>query len=208
MKVAGDRIGRFRVERFLGAGGIAEVYQVRHELLDTSHALKLLPIARRGLAKRLIQEGRIQAQLQHPNVVSVTDVVEERGQIGLVMEYVEGTSLEELLREGGAMDFDEAMDLIIREVGGGGTDYGQAWQDLHDRPASSDELVDAQARWYHHAIACFGPGRCLFESNFPVDRRSLPYGVYWNAMKKIAARYSADEQQAMFHDNAERIYKL
>jgi L-fuconolactonase len=86
-------------------------------------------------------------------------------------------------------------------------DNGYGW-DRRDRPASSDELVEAQARWYHHAIACFGPGRCLFESNFPVDRRSLPYGVYWNAMKKIAARYTAAEQQAMFHDNAQRIYRL
>jgi predicted TIM-barrel fold metal-dependent hydrolase len=48
----------------------------------------------------------------------------------------------------------------------------------------------------------------MFESNFPVDRRSLPYNVYWNAMKKIAARYSADEQQAMFHDTAAKVYKL
>ena len=86
-------------------------------------------------------------------------------------------------------------------------DNGFGW-DRRNRPASSDELVEAQSRYYHHAIGCFGPARCLFESNFPVDRRSLPYGVYWNAMKKIAARYSAAEQQAMFHDNAARIYRL
>ena len=97
---------------------------------------------------------------------------------------------------------------VVAKIGGMAMpDNGYGW-DRRDRPASSDELVEAQARWYHHAIACFGPGRCLFESNFPVDRRSLPYGVYWNAMKKIAARYSADEQQAMFHDNAARIYRL
>ena len=97
---------------------------------------------------------------------------------------------------------------VVAKIGGMAMpDNGYGW-DRRDRPASSDELVEAQARWYHHAIACFGPGRCLFESNFPVDRRSLPYGVYWNAMKKIAARYTADEQQAMFHDNAARIYRL
>jgi L-fuconolactonase len=97
---------------------------------------------------------------------------------------------------------------VVAKIGGMAMpDNGYGW-DRRDRPASSDELVEAQARWYHHAIACFGPGRCLFESNFPVDRRSLPYGVYWNAMKKIAAHYSADEQQAMFHDNAARIYRL
>ena len=97
---------------------------------------------------------------------------------------------------------------VVAKLGGlAMPDNGYGW-DQRSRPASSDELVEAQARWYHHAIACFGPGRCLFESNFPVDRRSLPYGVYWNAMKKIAARYTAAEQQAMFHDNAQRIYRL
>ncbi len=97
---------------------------------------------------------------------------------------------------------------VVAKIGGlAMPDNGFGW-DQRARPASSDELVEAQARYYHHAIACFGPGRCMFESNFPVDRRSLPYGVYWNAMKKLAARYSAAEQQALFHDNAARIYKL
>ncbi len=97
---------------------------------------------------------------------------------------------------------------VVAKLGGlAMPDNGFGWH-LRDRPASSDELLAAQARYYHHAIACFGPARCMFESNFPVDRWSLPYGVYWNAMKKLAARYTAAEQQAMFHDNAERVYRL
>ena len=97
---------------------------------------------------------------------------------------------------------------VVAKIGGlAMPDNGFGW-DRRDRPASSDELVAAQARYYHHTIECFGPARCMFESNFPVDRRSLPYNVYWNAMKKIAARYSADEQQAMFHDTAARVYRL
>ena len=97
---------------------------------------------------------------------------------------------------------------VVAKIGGlAMPDNGFGW-DRRDRPASSDELVAAQARYYHHTIECFGPARCMFESNFPVDRRSLPYNVYWNAMKKIAARYSADEQQSMFHDTAAKVYKL
>ena len=97
---------------------------------------------------------------------------------------------------------------VIAKLGGlAMPDNGFGW-DKRDRPATSDELVAAQARYYHHTIECFGPQRCMFESNFPVDRRSLPYASYWNAMKKIAARYSADEQQAMFYGTAQRIYKL
>jgi predicted TIM-barrel fold metal-dependent hydrolase len=48
----------------------------------------------------------------------------------------------------------------------------------------------------------------MFESNFPVDRRSLSYHVLWNRPKKIASRYSETEQAAMFHDTAARVYRL
>jgi L-fuconolactonase len=97
---------------------------------------------------------------------------------------------------------------VVAKLGGlAMPDNGFGW-DRRDRPASSDELVTAQAHYYHHAIECFGPDRCMFESNFPVDRRSLPYAIYWNAMKKIAARHTADEQHAMFYGTAARVYKL
>ena len=56
-------------------------------------------------------------------------------------------------------------------------------------------------------ISCFGADRCMFESNFPVDRWSLSYAVLWNAFKKIAARYSQPDQDALLHDNALRVYQ-
>jgi len=80
--------------------------------------------------------------------------------------------------------------------------------DKRDNPASSDELVAAQKRYYHHTIDCFGPARCMFESNFPVDKRSISYPVLWNALKKIAAEYNEDEQQEMFYGTAARVYRL
>lgn len=84
---------------------------------------------------------------------------------------------------------------------------GFGWHE-RDRPASSDEFVAAQRRYYDHAIDCFGPDRCMFESNFPVDRMSLSYAVLWNGLKKVAARYSEAERQAMFHGTATRVYRL
>jgi predicted TIM-barrel fold metal-dependent hydrolase len=48
----------------------------------------------------------------------------------------------------------------------------------------------------------------MFESNFPVDRLSISYPVLWNALKKIAARYSESEQQALFAGTASKVYKL
>tara|TARA_E500000331_G_scaffold230992_1_gene221277 strand:+ start:92 stop:1096 length:1005 start_codon:yes stop_codon:yes gene_type:complete len=77
-----------------------------------------------------------------------------------------------------------------------------------DKPPSSDELVDATAPYYDHCIDLFGVDRCMFESNFPVDKESCSYAVLWNAFKKMTAGRSAPERQALFHDNAHRAYRL
>ncbi len=77
-----------------------------------------------------------------------------------------------------------------------------------DAPPGSEELAEAWGPFMHHAIEQFGPGRCMFESNFPVDKVSCSYPVLWNALKRIAAGYSEDEKQAMFHDTAVRVYRL
>jgi predicted TIM-barrel fold metal-dependent hydrolase len=75
-------------------------------------------------------------------------------------------------------------------------------------PPTSAELLAAQRRWYEHTIDCFGPERCMFESNFPVDRFSLGYTTYWNAMGELAQGYSVDERAAMFAGTARRVYGL
>ena len=77
-----------------------------------------------------------------------------------------------------------------------------------DRPATSDEIVAATGRYHLHAIEAFGPDRCMFESNFPVDKRSCSYHVLWNAFKKIAAAFSPAEKTALFHDTAASAYGL
>jgi len=101
-----------------------------------------------------------------------------------------------------------ALPNTVAKIGGlAMPDNGYGWH-RRDRPATSDELVEAQARWYHHTIDCFGPERCMFESNFPVDRFSLNYVSWWNAAKKIAARYDDAEQQDLFAGTARRVYAV
>lgn len=75
-------------------------------------------------------------------------------------------------------------------------------------PPSSDEIVARQARYYHFAIETFGPARCMFESNFPVDKCAMSYEVLWNAFKKMAAAYSETEKDQMFRGTASRVYGL
>jgi eukaryotic-like serine/threonine-protein kinase len=94
----GTRIDRYIVLDVLGQGGMAVVYRVRHETLNSVHALKVVVVPIRQIMGRLLLEGKAQARLHHRNVVQVSNVIEVDGSPGLVMEYVPGPSLEALLR--------------------------------------------------------------------------------------------------------------
>jgi predicted TIM-barrel fold metal-dependent hydrolase len=80
----------------------------------------------------------------------------------------------------------------------------------HHRPSppTSDELVAATSDYYLHTIDKFGPRRCMFESNFPVDRVSCSYVVLWNAFKKMAATFTDEEKAQLFHRTAAEVYRL
>ncbi len=90
-------VDRYTVKALLGEGGQAQVYLVEHRDLGTLHALKMMSALGQSLRERLLQEGRIQAHLRHPNIVTVTDVVTSGAATGLVMEYIRGPSLGQLL---------------------------------------------------------------------------------------------------------------
>lgn len=114
----GSVVGRLRLLRPLGEGGLAKVYLAEHELLGSQHAVKFLSVQGEKLAERLIREGQIQARLRHPHIVPVTDVVEVSGMVGLVMEFIEGPSLRELIDDNGAMPVPEALALFAQILDG------------------------------------------------------------------------------------------
>lgn len=86
-------------------------------------------------------------------------------------------------------------------------DNGFGW-DKAERPPTSDEFAEVQQRYYLHMIDCFGPERCMFESNFPVDKRSLSYHVLYNGLKKMVADFSESEKDRMFHGTAAEVYRI
>ena len=97
---------------------------------------------------------------------------------------------------------------VVAKIGGlAMPDNGFGWHTA-DRPPTSDEFIEAQGRYYRHTIEQFGPERCMFESNFPVDRWSLSYRTFWNAAKKLITDFSADERDAMLRGTAARVYRL
>jgi L-fuconolactonase len=76
------------------------------------------------------------------------------------------------------------------------------------RPPSSAELAELLGPYYLHCIDEFGPDRCMFESNFPVDRASCSYTVLWNGFKRLTETFAASERAGLFRDTAMRIYRL
>jgi serine/threonine protein kinase len=93
-----DSIEKYIVEAEIGVGAMATVYRVRHTQLGSLHALKVLHVNNDSVKQRTIQEGQVQSGLRHPNIVTVTDIVDVNGSPGLVMELVEGPTLDSWLQ--------------------------------------------------------------------------------------------------------------
>jgi len=75
-------------------------------------------------------------------------------------------------------------------------------------PPNSVQLSDVWKPWIYETIDMFGFDRCMFESNFPVDKGSCSYGALWNAFKILAKDMSDDEINKLFSKNAAKIYKI
>jgi L-fuconolactonase len=97
---------------------------------------------------------------------------------------------------------------VYMKLGGLGQKLcGFGWQE-RATPPGSIELAKAMEPYYLWCIEKFGAKRCMFESNFPVDRESYSYTVMWNAFKLICKGFSTVERADLFHDTASRVYHL
>lgn len=108
---------RYEVTEKLGAGGMAQVYKGKDTILGRFVTIKVLReelLADELLVKRFYSEAQSVARLSHPNIVSIYDVGEEDGKPYLVMEYVEGRSLKEVIREKKKLPYQEAVGIAIQ----------------------------------------------------------------------------------------------
>lgn len=101
-----------------------------------------------------------------------------------------------------------ALPNVFVKLGGlamrvGGFDFH-----LNAMPPSSDMLAQVWMRYFECVIHHFGPNRCMFESNFPVDKGMVSYGVLWNAFKRMTQSYSEAEKSDLFFGTAVRVYNL
>ncbi len=98
---------------------------------------------------------------------------------------------------------------VVVKLGGIGMDrcLGGGWPSLDSAPGSA-QLYDYWADDLRWCIDQFGPTRCMFESNFPVDRESCSYTVLWNTFQRVGMHYTAAERHALFFETAARVYRI
>ncbi len=97
--------------------------------------------------------------------------------------------------------------VVVKLGGMANPRFGFGWQN-EKRPPTSDQFVAATRRYFLTAIELFGPHRCMFESNYPVDKVSIAFAVLWNAYKKMTADFSPAERAELFCGTAMRAYCL
>ena len=206
--------GRFKGIRHITA---------RHEefnasLLGRPPARQLAdPTFRQGFAQ-LGQLGlSFDAWLYHPQIPELTDLARAFPAIPIVLNHVGGplgVGPYQGKRDQTFREWHQAMKGLAAcpnvRVKLGGLGMAIIGFDYHkeQRPPSSKGLAADWRPLMETSIELFGANRCMFESNFPVDKGMFSYSVMWNAFKRIASRASAAEKAALFHDTAASFYRL
>ena len=101
----------------------------------------------------------------------------------------------------------DCPNVIVKLGGVGQRRFGFDWAE-RAKPIGSVELAETLSPLMRYCIEQFGPDRCMFESNFPVDKVSYAYTVVYNAFKLLSQGYSVAERAALFHDTAARVYRI
>jgi L-fuconolactonase len=157
------------------------------------------------------------AWLFHPQIMELVALARTFPDTTIILDHIGGplgVGSYALRREETFHDWKKAIDFLSKcpnvyvKLGGLGMEIsGFNWYDLSAPPGSA-ELAKAYAPYFLHCIEKFSDARCMFESNFPVDKRSYSYNIIWNAFKRITKGFSFSERLNLFHDTAAKVYRL
>ena len=173
---------------------------------------------RAGFATLAPRKLSFDAMIYHPQIAELADLARAFPDTTIVLNHIGGLiaytgtytarKAEAIAQWRSSMtDLAQCSNVVVK-LGGLGMPYLGLGFDKLEKPASSAQLTEVWGPLYQHCIDAFGPDRCMFESNFPPDQGSVSYAVIWNAFKRIAAQYSADEKHALFYGTAARAYRL
>jgi predicted TIM-barrel fold metal-dependent hydrolase len=222
-KAAGEVLEAHRAaapHRFRGirhAAGWDADERVRRSHTHPTEGMMLDATFREGFAELGRLGMSFDAWCYHPQIPELTDLARAFPDIPIVLDHF-GGPLGIGPYEGRRAEIFEHWKKDVADLAScpnvtaklGGINMAVNGFGWHKRPQppTSDELAAATRDWYLHMIDLFGPARCMFESNFPVDKLSCSYAVLWNTFKKIAAGFSAEEKADLFSETARRVYRL
>jgi L-fuconolactonase len=207
--------GRFRGVRYSAARDDSFVIASSHQ--RPAAALYRGTIFRQGFACLGRLGLTFDAWVYHPQLADVIDLARTFPEQPIVLNHVGGPigigpyaerRAEELPIWARAMRELATCDNVFVKLGAlGSKRAGFGWHE-RSRPPSSVELADAWRPYVETCIEAFGVDRCMFESNFPVDKVSCGYAVLWNAFKRLASGCSQQEKDALFRSTAQRFYRV
>jgi L-fuconolactonase len=206
---------RFRGIRH--AAGWHESPQIQNSHSNPPQGLLLDPQFRQGFSHLAPLGLSFDAWLYHTQIADLTDLARAFPETTIILDHFGGPlgigpyagQLDAVFQEWKpAIDALAKMPNVVAKLGGLNMPRNGFGWEKRERAPGSKELAEATRHYYLHAIDRFGPDRCMFESNFPVDKVSCSYAVLWNAFKRMVSDFSEDEKQALFYGTATRVYRL
>ncbi len=207
--------GRFRGIRHSAAHDPSPDIRVSHS--KPPPGMLLRSDFRRGFACLAPLDLSFDAWLYHPQIDELTDLAHTFPDTQIVLDHVGGPlgigpyrDRRDEVRAGwrrSIADLARCENVVVKLGGLPMKICGFGWH-KQDAPPSSAKTAEAHRPWYLHCIDCFGVDRCMFESNFPVDRAGGSYTLLWNSFQRIVADFSDDEKAALFRGTARRVYRL
>ena len=172
---------------------------------------------RRGFACLQRYGLSFDAWLYHPQLWELVELARAFPDVTIVLDHIGGPlgvgpyngKRDEVFQawRNGIADLSTCRNVMMKLGGVGSTRSGYDWHERAVQPGSA-ELANTMAPYFDFCIEKFGVRRCMFESNFPVDKASYSYVAIWNAFKRISQNYSAAERKALFHDTAAGVYRI
>jgi predicted TIM-barrel fold metal-dependent hydrolase len=179
--------------------------------------LMMTPKFREGFAEVVKRGLTFDAWLFHPQLPELLDLARAFPDAHIVLDHTGGPLRVGRYAERRAEAFAEwraamaqvaGLPHVTLKIGALNMNFAAMDAIEADKPFSSEKTAELQHDHVLAAIDLFGPKRCMFESNFPVEMLGISYNLIWNAFKRMSAGFSPDERKELFAGTAIRTYRL